>query len=106
MALKVEENSIKTEGMCSVVFDEDLTIYAIETLKNEISKIIGTYTRFELNLASVEEIDSAGIQLLLGLQREIKRQDKELKLTVMSAPVTKLMKMYGLVDSFDIGEAL
>ena len=106
MALKIEENSIQTEGLCSVVFDEDLTIYAIEALKLELSKAIDSYKQFELNLASVEEIDSAGIQLLLGLQREITRQEKGMKLTVMSAPVTKLIKMYGLVDSFNIGEAL
>jgi len=106
MALEIEDNSIKTEGLCSVVFDEDLTIYAIEALKQEMSKALETYKRFELNLASVEEIDSAGIQLLLGLQREIKCQDKELKLTVMSAPVTKLMKMYGLIESFEIGEKM
>jgi anti-anti-sigma factor len=106
MALKIEENSIQTAGLCSVVFDEDLTIYAIEALKHDMSKAIESYKCFELNLASVEEIDSAGIQLLLGLKREITRQDKELKLTVMSAPVTKLIKMYGLVDCFDIGEAL
>mgnify|MGYP000603716626 CR=1 FL=1 len=106
MALEIKDNSIETEGLCSVVFDEDLTIYAIEALKQEMSNAVNTYTRFELNLASVEEIDSAGIQLLLGLQREIKCQDKELKLTVMSSAVTKLMKMYGLVESFEIGETL
>ena len=106
MTLKIEENSIKTEGLCSFVFDEDLTIYAIEALKQEMSKALDSYTRFELNLGSVEEVDSAGIQLLLGLQREVKRQDKELKLTVMSAPVTKLITMYGLANSFEIGEAL
>jgi len=106
MALKIEENSSKTEGLCRFVFDEDLTIYAIETLKQEMARVIDAYTHFELDLASVEEFDSSGIQLLLGFQREIKRQNKELNLAAMSAPVTKLMKMYGLVECFDIGEVL
>ena len=106
MVLKVEDPTSVVEGLCRVSLGDDLTIYAIETLKKELSTLIESNTQLELNLKNVEEIDSAGIQLLLGLQREAQRLNISIKLTALSAPVTKLVKMYCIADSLDIGEAL
>ena len=106
MALKIEQNSIKTEGLCSFIFNEDLTIYVVDQFKKDISKAIENNKRFELNLADVEEVDSSGIQLLIALKSELDKKGKEFKLTVMSASVTKLIKEFCLVDQLNIGEAL
>jgi len=54
-------------------------------------------------LSEVEEVDSAGIQLLLGLRRELMRQKKEFTLSAINAPVTKLIQNYGLSKRFNIG---
>ena len=104
MALKKERGSNKTKGLCKLAIDEDMTIYAIETLKQGLSKEIDTYKRFELSLADVEEIDSAGIQLLLAFRCELMQKKKELKLTAMSGVVTKLIENYGVGDRFNIGD--
>ena len=105
MVLKREKGSNKRTGICKLAIDEDMTIYAIEALKQELSEEIDIYDRFELNLGAVEEIDSAGVQLLLALGKELIIKKKELKLTSMSAPVSKLIQNYGINDRFNMGDA-
>jgi len=104
MALRRERGSNKARGLCKLAIDEDMTIYAIDELKEEMAKEIDIYERFELNLGKVEEIDSAGIQLLLALRTELMQQKKELKLTVISSVVSKLIDSYGVSDHFNIGD--
>jgi len=101
MALKKERGSNKTKGLCKLAINEDMTIYAIETLKQEISEEIDIYDRFELNLVDVEEIDSAGIQLLLAFRSELIRKNKAFKLTGVSGTVAKLIENYGIADRFN-----
>jgi len=103
MALKVENVSNEQAGLCSLTINEDMTIYTVNDLKQELTKLLESYNRFELNLSEVEEVDSAGIQLLLGLRRELMRQKKEFTLSAINAPVTKLIQNYGLSKRFNIG---
>jgi anti-sigma B factor antagonist len=104
MKLTQEPDSGDDTGLCKLSFDEDLTIYSIDALKQEVSEVLDTYDRFELNLASVEEIDSAGIQMLLALRTELGTNNKELKITAVSGVVAKMIEMYEVGDRFDMGE--
>ncbi len=106
MALKRERGSNKTKGLCKLAIDEDMTIYAIDELKNGIDKELDIYDKFELNLEAVEEIDSAGIQLLLAFQRELTRTDRQLTLTGASGVVVDLIRNYGISDRFSAGDLL
>ncbi len=105
MALKKEQISNKTQGLCKLVIDQELTIYTIETLKQGLSEEIDLYDKFELNLASVEEIDSAGIQLLLALRDELVSRKKTFILTALSSAVTELIDLYAVSDRLNIGDA-
>ena len=104
MKLKVERDSNKATGLCQLSIDEDMTIYSVAKLKQELSEVIDAYDRLELNLANLEEIDSAGIQLLLALGAELAQKNKELSLTAISGVVAKIIEMYEVGDRFDIGE--
>jgi anti-anti-sigma factor len=104
MALKRERGSNKTKGLCKLAIDEDMTIYVIEALKQGLSEELDIYTKFELNLGEVEEIDSAGIQLLLAFRAELMQKKKELKLSAVSGPVAKLIASYGVADRFNMGD--
>ncbi|NOX09666.1 MAG: STAS domain-containing protein [Gammaproteobacteria bacterium] len=105
MALKREHGDNEVKGLCKLAINEELTIYVIDSLKQALTEEIAGCDRFELHLGDVEEIDSAGIQLLLALRDELMRKKKELKLTGMSAVVSKLMNDYGVSDRFNIGDA-
>jgi anti-sigma B factor antagonist len=104
MALRKERGSNKTKGLCKLAIDEDMTIYVIDMLKQELTEQIETYENFELNLADVEEFDSAGVQLMLAFKQELKSKNKTFQLTAASPSVTNLITRYGLSESFNLGE--
>lgn len=106
MALKKERGSNKSKGLCKFAIDEELTINVIESLKQGFSDEIESYDKFELKLTDVEEIDSAGVQLLLALRTELSRKNKEFRLTAVSGVVKKLMESYGISESFEVGNAV
>jgi len=106
MALKILQSSDKAKGLCKLLIDEDLTIYEIEKIKQAVTKEFKHYQTFELDLSGTEEVDSAGIQLLLALRVELIRQKKELKLTALSHTVSKLMGSYSVNDRFNLGTVL
>jgi len=109
MALNKESNSDadsdKVEGDCELTLAEEMSIYSISNLKQELSKDMGSYQILNLNLQHVEEIDSAGIQLLLALDKELSQKNKSLTLISVSGAVNKLIESYGLSDRFAIGES-
>jgi len=100
MALKRARGSNKSTGLCKLAIDEDMTIYAIETLKHELSEELDNYETFVLNLSAVEEFDSSGIQLLLALQTELEKKNKSLTLSAVSDVVSTLIALYGINDRF------
>ena len=103
MALKIEKNSNSPEGLCTLVVEEDMTIYVIESMKQTLTKTLDSYDCFELDLSGVEEIDTAGIQLLFALGNELKRRNKIFKLIAVSGAVTKLFNSYGISECFPVG---
>jgi len=104
MTVTLEQGEQAVEGLCKLVFAEDLTIYAIEGLKEGLAAHLSSYDSFELNLAQVEEMDSAGVQLLMAFKSELMREKKQLRLTHMSPVVTQLLGSYGLSERFNMGE--
>lgn len=105
MALKRERSSGEDQGVCKISISEDMTIYAIDVLKQELSEEMDICTKYELDLSYVEEIDSAGIQLLLAFKDELMRKKKGIKLTAMSSIVTELMDIYGVSSTFNISDS-
>jgi len=102
--LRHEENDSIPSDHCKLVIDDELTIYVIDGIKEELSKELGIYNNFDLNLAAVEEFDSAGVQLLLAFTQEIKRLEKTFTLSKASPIVMKLFDNYGLSDYFNLAK--
>ena len=57
---------------------------------------------FELNLSSVDEIDTSGVQLLIALNKEAQACQKKLVIEHASAQVREIFELYNLTDSFII----
>ena len=62
-----------------------------------------TADRLELDLSRVDEIDSAGLQLLLLLRREAQAQGKPFGVGARSAAVDDLLSFCNLNDELDAG---
>jgi anti-sigma B factor antagonist len=105
MPLKIGQDS-KFKGLCKLTIDNDMTIYAIKELKNSLDKEIELYQQFDLDLSAVEEIDTAGIQFLLALKRELLSKNKELKISSVSTVVSTLMESYSVNNFLNSGASV
>lgn len=105
MTVIKDSSSNLIEGLCKLEIDNELTIYVIDSIKNQISDEMEKYTSFEFNLSKVEEIDSAGLQLLLAFKNELLRKDKQFEITSASQAVSDLLTIYGIDESLEAGAA-
>lgn len=101
MAVIVERE--ETAGHCLGVSGE-LNIYSAATVLQELLQALEIRPQLEISLSEVEEIDTAGIQLLLVLKREAARLGKTLTFVQHSAPVLEVLDLLNLVA--ELGEPL
>ncbi|MCY1464582.1 anti-anti-sigma factor [compost metagenome] len=82
----------------------ELNIYHAARLKDELLEALASQTELEVDLGEVEDCDSSGVQLLLLLKREARRQDKRLSLVNHSACVADVIELLNLVS--ELGDPL
>ncbi len=76
----------------------NLTIYEVSETHAALLDLLGSHplSRLQLDLGAVDELDSAGVQLLLALQRQIQRGGGVLEVTAASASATELLELLRL----------
>jgi anti-anti-sigma factor len=79
-----------------VRLEGELSIYSIAELKTTLSEVLAEDARVALDLSGVEDIDTAGIQLLLALKRAAEHRHKHLAFLHQSGPVLQLIDLYNL----------
>jgi anti-sigma B factor antagonist len=97
---KREDASRKTDS-CLLDVGADMTIYSAADNLNDIKRYYSQFNHFELNLSAVEEVDSSGIQLLLSLVKNAKKDDKQVVLSEISDPVIEIMDLLDIRSHFD-----
>lgn len=83
----------------------DLTIYHALEHKDALLAALADCATLELDLAQVEAIDSAGLQLLFLLDHEARRAGKALRLVAPSPAVADAIALCNLADRFAIADA-
>ena len=79
---------------------EDLTIYHAQAQKSELLAALASTDHLDLDLGGVAEIDTAGLQLLILLKREVLQQGKQLTLGGHSPAVRQTLEFCRLVGVF------
>lgn len=87
-------------GKCQLRVEGDMTIYTAAELKNELISCIGKAQCWELDLSQVNEMDSAGLQLLILLKREAAKRGAQLALTAHSHAVTEVIDTFSMASYF------
>lgn len=83
-----------------LTLQDDLTIYnAIESKRHLLDAVSATQT-LELDLSQVQEIDTAGFQLLVLAKREALRLDHSLRIVAHSPAVLEVIEFYNMVAYF------
>jgi anti-sigma B factor antagonist len=84
----------------SLAIDRDLTIYHAAELKNELLEALAAGDQLDLDLSRVEEMDTAGIQLLILTKQEATRQGKALRIVQHSPAVREVIDFYNMAAHF------
>jgi anti-sigma B factor antagonist len=83
-----------------LVLEKDLTIYNAPEHKRALLDALDKARVVELDLASVGEIDSAGLQVLLLAKRESLAARKEMRIVRHSPAVQELLEFFNVASYF------
>jgi anti-anti-sigma factor len=90
------------DGVSVVRTAGDLDLAAADDFIEVVRASLGRCTTVALDLGDVTFIDSSGLGALVRLRKEAEKQGASLRLTEVSAATDRLLRLTGLVDSFDI----
>ena len=77
-----------------------LTIYAVAEARPELAAVVAGQKFTTLDLSEVDELDTAGVQLLLWLKREAGRQGATLALVLHSPAVVEVFDLLQVTAAF------
>lgn len=80
--------------------DRDLTIYHAADLKKELLDALAAGDQLDLDLSRVEEMDTAGMQLLILAKQEATHQGKAMRIVQHSAGVREVIEFYNMAAFF------
>ncbi|TAN51238.1 MAG: anti-sigma factor antagonist [Methylococcaceae bacterium] len=78
----------------------DMTIYTAEALKTHLLNALCVSNTLEIDLSAVEEMDSAGMQLLVVVKREAQRLGKKLSLVQHSPATMRVLDLFNMSAYF------
>ena len=78
----------------------ELTIYTAAMEKQSLQEALDAAEELEINLSQVNEMDSAGLQVLIVLKQEAARRKKKLHYSMHSKAVLEILEMSNMTTSF------
>lgn len=96
----MEIHEERSNGTCRLRLAGELTIYHSAAIKPRLVDALRNHAEVDINLASVSEIDTAGLQLLIMAKLEALAASKVLRLTDHSPAVLEIMELFDLAGYF------
>jgi anti-anti-sigma factor len=88
------------EGEPVLRLEGELTIYSVTEARDQLCAALDQRPELKLNLADLEELDTAGVQLLAWLKQEAKRRGKSLALFAHSPAVVEVFDLLQVAGFF------
>lgn len=88
-----------TDGAAHLILDGPMTIYNANEIKAQLMNGLQAAPIVELDLSHVNEMDTAGFQLLVMAKRESQRQGHTLRIIAHSPAVREVIDFYNM-DAF------
>ena len=89
-----------SETKKAVLKPENMTIYEALELQTLFLTTLAEYKQIEVNLSAVEEIDSAGLQLMVALKNAALEQKKSLAFSEHSREVIAFLELFNMTPFF------
>lgn len=86
--------------MQTLTIENDLTIFTVIEKKTSLLAFLNTGSDLEVDLSQVEEIDTAGLQVLILIKREAAKTGKSLRFVMHSKPVLDIIELANLTSAF------
>lgn len=80
----------------------DLNIYSVARLKEKFSAALDQCDRLAIDLSGVKDLDSAGVQLLVALKNEGRRQNKTIEYHSCSPEVLESLQVFQLQPDLEV----
>jgi anti-sigma B factor antagonist len=97
MAIRIETGS---DGRCRAIVEGSMTIYEAAADKSLLMDALAKANETEIDLSSVREMDTAGLQLLILAKREALSAGKVMRLTGQSPASLDVLDRYNLAAYF------
>lgn len=88
------------EQKCRAFIDGEMTIYTANDLKEKLDTVLDDSRELEIDLSKVNDIDSAGVQLLILAKKTRSQKQLALSLVKHSHVVLEIFETMGLVPYF------
>ena len=82
----------------------DLNVKTSPVLEDELMKSIGGVSELILDFAGVEYISSAGLRVLLAMEKAMRRQSGKMKLLHVNPAVKEIIRLAGFLQVMHIEE--
>lgn len=92
------KGSNKRSGRCLLQLQGDMTIYNAAEFRKKLLEFVEDFKEFEVDMSAVNEIDTAGIQLLLQLKKKAQAEQRTIRLLGCNEEISDLFDLYQLQD--------
>lgn len=99
-------NITKLDGACSIRLDGDLTIFQIADFHSQLLAECQDAQNVTFDLSDVNEVDTAGVQLLISLQKQLNSVDGNLLLAGQSEQLLNTLNAFNLSGYFESTEGI
>jgi anti-sigma B factor antagonist len=96
MVMKVK----KQAGGCKLILEGDLTIYQATEIYEKFKKQLAACKSIDIDLQSVTEIDTAGVQVMLAVKRKATLAGIPVSMTMHSEPVVEVFELMNIAHEF------
>ncbi len=97
--MALEQQEIR-QGVVRLQMQGAMTVYDAVALKEGLLLAVRNHQRTELDLSQVDDLDTAGIQLLMMIKQEARRLGHDLHIVAHSNIVVQLFEFLNLAGFF------
>ncbi|UZD97769.1 STAS domain-containing protein [Pseudomonas corrugata] len=91
---------MNTDAHQRIAIEGELSIYTAAEWKLRLDDLLGQGGNLELDLGAVQELDTAGLQLLIMAKKEVMTRNQLLRLSNHSQAVREVFELCDIADFF------
>ena len=102
MATDLQITKEKVGEVLTVQIKGDLNVKTSPALEEELRKSIDGIKELILDFANVEYISSAGLRVLLAMEKTMRRQQSKMKLLHVNSAVKEIIRLAGFLQVMNL----